>query len=85
MKIAQPSLLIIGIALFLSGCSGVGNAPAGDDNAVKDAMGKMSREEKIKFINSSPLNAEQKKAKLKEMGIEDAPEAPSTPGAPAGR
>ncbi len=74
--------LAIGASLLV-GCSS-GDAPAGpgDDNAVKNALPKMSREEKIKFYQNSPLPAAEKAAKLKELGAE--PAAPSTPGTPVG-
>ena len=71
------------LALVFGGCSSSdGPTGPGDDNAVTDAMKTMSKEEKIKFYQNSPLPPAEKAAKLKELGAEVAPSNPA--GIPSG-
>ena len=75
----------LGATLLLGCSSGDGPSGPGDDNAVNDALKSMSKEEKIKFYQNSPLPPAEKAAKLKELGAEAAPADPSGASAASGR
>jgi hypothetical protein len=62
-------LLLLGLAtLMLGGCDSIGNAPPGmSENEAKSAIERMTPEERIRFIASSPSTQAQKEAKYKEI------------------
>lgn len=75
MKIYALTLATV-VAVGISGC-GVGEAPSGmSDSDAKAAIDRMSPEEKIKFIASSPLPSQEKEARYqqieKETGVKAA-------------
>jgi len=66
----SPQLLFGALALawFTCGCDNIGNAPAGMSNQqAADAIAKMSPEDRIRFIASSPASPAQKAAKYKKV------------------
>ena len=65
--IASYKLLsIIGVAVALAGCSST--VPKGmTEQDAKDAIERMTPEQKIKFYNSSPMSQAEKEAKFKEI------------------
>lgn len=65
MKI--QGLIVIALGLLLFGC-GVGDAPRPmSQQDVKEALDKAKPEDQIHFIQSSPMNAKDKKAKIDEI------------------
>ncbi len=72
MKIIQTVALTIGfVGLGLStgcGCGDIGSAPSGmSESDAKSAIEKMSPEDKIKAIASSPMPSKEKEAKYIEI------------------
>lgn len=60
-------LVVIACALILSGC-GIGDAPSGMSNEdAKAAIDRMTPEQKIKFIASSPMAGPEKERKYAEI------------------
>lgn len=81
----KRNLLIGGVlALACVGCN-VGNAPEPmSESDLKDAVSKLPPKDQIAYINSSPMPAEMKKQRIKEIeektGYKDTGEsAPKTP------
>jgi|GEM_PF-2125172 len=56
-------LLTIGVAALLVGCN-AGMAEKGDDNAAKEALKKMNLQQKIDWINRSPIPPEEKQRQI---------------------
>ncbi len=77
--------LLIAIVLLLVcvGCN-VGNAPEPmNEDQLKSAIEKMPPEKQIEYINSSPMPADMKAKRIKEIEDKTGYKAPeSTPGAP---
>jgi hypothetical protein len=56
------------LTVLVGGCDNVGNVPSGmSENDAKNAIKKMSPEDEIKFINSSPLNQADKEKRFAEI------------------
>lgn len=82
------SILVLGI--FIAGCSNVGNAPAGQSaDEAKAAFESQSPQDKIKTINASPMQPEEKQRRINEIKSKagmplDTPEPSAAPaGAPS--
>lgn len=74
-------LTVLVVSLLTSGCNNVGNQPAGmSDQDAKSAIDKMTPEQKIKFIASSPMPEEEKKQKYAEIEKETGVSAASVLG-----
>jgi hypothetical protein len=82
MKIHSRIIAGTILGALLVGCN-VGEAPSGSEQAVKDQFNSMKPEEKIRFIQSSPMPAAEKQAKIdeikKQAGITGDVAAPAGP------
>jgi PBP1b-binding outer membrane lipoprotein LpoB len=83
MKVfAKSSFVVFVLASILSGCSSIGNAPAGQSpDEAKAAFDGMSPDEKIKMIESSPMPPAEKEARIKELEAQGGKRSSNT-GAP---
>ena len=86
MKKAQIIVLISSVVAFgwmVAGCS-VGEAPAGmSGDDAKTAVSKMSPQDQIKFIQSSPMPPDEKAKKIAEIEAKSGVKAAES-GAPKG-
>ncbi|MFN3684741.1 MAG: hypothetical protein ACK41F_12535 [Fimbriimonadaceae bacterium] len=66
----KPSIWmsLLPLAAAIAGCSSLGNAPAGmSEEDAKAAIERMSPEDKIRAIASSPMPPQEKEKKFKEI------------------
>ncbi len=66
----KPNLwmTMLPLAALIAGCSSLGNAPAGmSEEDAKAAIERMSPEDKIRAIASSPMPPQEKEKKIKEI------------------
>jgi dethiobiotin synthetase len=83
MSIFNTISITVGIvfALTLSGCDNIGNAPKGPDaSEVQQEVSKETPQQQINFYKFSPMSADKKAAKIKEIeekyGVKD--QSPTT-------
>lgn len=87
IQLLALSLSVAGICFGASGCSSMGNAPAGMSEAdAKNAIENMKPEDKIRAIASSPMPAKEKEARYLEIEKETGVKASDVLGSrpPAG-
>ncbi len=81
MKIAINLSFIVIVASLLSGCSSGGPAAGMSDSEIKSEYDKMTPQDKIKFIASSPASGPEKEAKFKKIEEETGVKASDVLGA----
>jgi|CXWL01.1.fsa_nt_gi hypothetical protein len=66
----KSSLVIVVLGILIAGC-GVGDVPAGmSEQDAKNAIAKMTPDQKIRAIASSPMNQKDKELKYAEIEAE---------------